>query len=614
MRKLIVITSEKSLTALNAPNGVWCGLNADSRGHFAQILQVPFSNAKSLLGQEFGYAVYDMRAPKGVCLNLEALAIVAGTVQDHGVLYLICPQWSQLAQQIDWDAKRWNGNTAIATPNFYRHFQQLIAQFQFQVTDIPPPLTAQTPRQPAAALTAEQQHILQQLPNDTADIHLITAPRGRGKSTLAGKLALQLAQQAQVLVTAKNPSALVNFHQPTTTVSIPFIAPDKLIALLESRTISPQQWLFIDEAASLPLPMLHKLCHYFDKVVLTSTTQNYEGTGRGFSLKFLPPLTRTSRHWTLTAPLRWQTDDPLETFINQLLLLDDNLPPQHAEAEIYQLLAEAHYKTTPTDLRRLFDAPNQIFYRHFGEKGLQGAVWLVKEGGMDHALSEAVWRGERRPHGNLVAQYLCFQGNLPQACQLHSQRISRIAVCPSAQRQGIGSQLVQQIIAQTESDFLSVSFGLTAPLLAFWQKQGFELVQITPNLEAASGSPSAMMILPLSAAGQAFAQQAINRFQHDFPLLPYPPAVQDLCRFTPAVDDTLHPEDWQNLHGFAYANRTFSACYASLTRLYRQQPKPLALFEEQFRQHSFVLPNHQKAWLAQARAAVRGVIANRTGK
>ena len=41
---------------------------------------IPFSNAKTLLGQEFPYAFYDMRAEGGVCLNLDALAMVARSI------------------------------------------------------------------------------------------------------------------------------------------------------------------------------------------------------------------------------------------------------------------------------------------------------------------------------------------------------------------------------------------------------------------------------------------------------------------------------------------------------------------------------------------------------
>lgn len=87
---------------------------------------LPFSNAKTLLGQEFPYAFYDMRAEGGVCLNLDALAIVAGTIQDGGTLYLVCPEWDNLEQQVDFDALRWNAQQPIATPNFFRYFKALV--------------------------------------------------------------------------------------------------------------------------------------------------------------------------------------------------------------------------------------------------------------------------------------------------------------------------------------------------------------------------------------------------------------------------------------------------------------------------------------------------------
>ncbi|KDD81319.1 hypothetical protein HPS42_05685, partial [Glaesserella parasuis ST4-2] len=272
-------------------------------------ISLPFSNAKTLLGQEFPYAVYDMRASSGVCLNLDALAIVAGTIQEGGTLYLVCPEWDNLEQQVDFDALRWNAQQPIATPNFFRYFKTL-------VNEILPPFTGEVPCEAGGrgeiVFTQDQQNIFDNLPLDPADIHLILAPRGRGKSTLSGKLAEKLSQQYAVSITARSHSALPNFWKGIESDKVKFFAPDRLIQMIEQKNISPNQWLFVDEAASLPLPMLQQFCAYFDKVVLTTTTQNYEGTGRGFCLKFLPTLSRSTKQWTLSQPLRWGENDPLE--------------------------------------------------------------------------------------------------------------------------------------------------------------------------------------------------------------------------------------------------------------------------------------------------------------
>ncbi|MDG6364214.1 GNAT family N-acetyltransferase [Glaesserella parasuis] len=540
-------------------------------------ISLPFSNAKTLLGQEFPYAVYDMRASSGVCLNLDALAIVAGTIQEGGTLYLVCPEWDNLEQQVDFDTLRWNAQQPIATPNFFRYFKTL-------VNEILPPFTGEVPCEAGGrgeiVFTQDQQNIFDNLPLDPADIHLILASRGRGKSTLSGKLAEKLSQQYAVSITARSHSALPNFWKEIESDKVQFFAPDRLIQMIEQQNISPKQWLFIDEAASLPLPMLQQFCAYFDKVVLTTTTQNYEGTGRGFCLKFLPTLSRSTKQWTLSQPLRWGENDPLEAFINQLLLLEYQIPPSPPFSKggsyldklinFYHLLAQAHYKTTPTDLRRLFDAPDQRYFYLEEQEKLIAGCWAVNEGGLDDELTQAIWRGERRPQGNLVAQYLCFQGNLPDACRLKSVRISRIAVQLEYQKQGYGKRLVSQIISQMPPlvDFVSVSFGLTPELLYFWQSCGFNLVQITPTPEASSGYHSAMMIYPLSEQGKIFAQQAQQQFKRDFPLLPFADRFQHIAISTSLNSLILDHNDERNLQGFIYAQRTLTACYVSLKRLY----------------------------------------------
>ncbi|MDO9898657.1 GNAT family N-acetyltransferase [Glaesserella parasuis] len=579
---------------------------------------LPFSNAKTLLGQEFPYAFYDMRAEGGVCLNLDALAIVAGTIQEGGTLYLVCPEWDNLEQQVDFDALRWNAQQPIATPNFFRYFKTL-------VNEILPPFTGEVPCEAGGrgeiVFTQDQQNIFDNLPLDPADVHLILASRGRGKSTLSGKLAEKLSQQYTVSITARSHSALPNFWKGIESDKVKFFAPDRLIQMIEQKNISPNQWLFVDEAASLPLPMLQQFCAYFDKVVLTTTTQNYEGTGRGFCLKFLPTLSRSTKQWTLSQPLRWGENDPLEAFINQLLLLEYQIPPSPPFSKggsyldklinFYHLLAQAHYKTTPTDLRRLFDAPDQRYFYLEEQEKLIAGCWAVNEGGLDDELTQAIWRGERRPQGNLVAQYLCFQGNLPDACRLKSVRISRIAVQPEYQKQGYGKRLVSQIISQMPPlvDFVSVSFGLTPELLRFWQSCGFSLVQVTPTPEASSGYHSAMMIYPLSVQGKIFAQQAKQQFERDFPLLPFADTLQNTISILPAKEQYLFNFiDKKNVQGFVFHQRTLSACYASLKRLYINQPS-ITFLQAVFEKQSADKKISQKQWVRKIKCKLKTISA-----
>lgn len=574
MRKLVIINqtgvrSTPSQPAIQIPL------------HFEPI---PFSNAKSLLGNEYPFAIYDMRAENGSHFNLEAFAIVAGTIQRGGTLYLCCENWDNIENTLDLDSLRWNEDNAISTPRFWAFFKALVQKYGFECRGVchRPKKMGDTKgvRRTPLQFNADQQFILKNLPLDPADIHLITAPRGRGKSTLAGKLAEQLSQQHNVIITARSKAALPSFWQQIESENIQFFAPDYLLQAVKNGKNVAKTWLFIDEAASLPLPILKALTNAFEKVVMTTTTQNYEGTGRGFELKLPKMLDKAFQHWTLSQPLRWNENDPLEEFINELLLLgnrrgelmcspisnNDKFSGEHIGLplqnliDFYNLLSLAHYKTTPTDLRRLFDGENQKLFEIRENQQLIAGAWGIFEGGLDRELTQAIWRGERRPKGNLVAQYLCFQGNFPQACQLRSLRISRIAVAPEMQGKGYGKRLISEMILQISVqnpplDFLSVSFGMNDELLNFWQQCGFQQVAISQNPEASSGLYSAMMIYPVSLRGKAFVDQASVQFQRN-------QILQKNVEFQPLTE-----WDWQNIKGFIHASRTFTACLPSLLRL-----------------------------------------------
>ncbi len=535
-----------------------------------------FAKAKNLLGQEFSAILFDARTT----LNLDALAIAIGTLQAGGTLVL----WLNPNQHIDLDSRRWSGvANGIITPNFNHHFQHLLQPFlnyslsfmgeylePYQYQKLKP--------------TSEQQNIIQQILVSSADIAILTAKRGRGKSALLGMLANQLNTQ-KCWLTAPNKSA-VQTLQDFAEQPIDFIAPDELTQQIQQDpTKFKQDWLLIDEAAMLPLPILNQFIRTFKRIVISTTIHSYEGTGRGFLLKFLTNLSRTFQQFELTEPLRWAKNDKLEVFIDELLLLEaeDRLvqpdyDPQTAVQirqvsqqaivakinDFYALLTLAHYRTSPLDLRRLFDAPQQRFYLAESGSFLFGGVWLMEEGGLTSLdLIEKICRGERRPQGNLVAQALAFQGNLPQACALKSLRISRIAVQPNWQNHGLGQKLINTLIQQAEVDFLSVSFGYTAELYAFWQKCGFILVQISEYQEASSGCYSVIMLCPISIAGEKLVAQAQRHFQRNFPFSFHPLKAQ----FPFPLDWQLTDEDFQILQNFAFFHRTLFASIGAIRRL-----------------------------------------------
>ncbi|WP_313684270.1 GNAT family N-acetyltransferase [Pantoea sp.] len=540
----------------------------------------PPAALRTLLGREFHHAIFDARHG----FHAEAFAALAGTLTAGSWLLLLTPPWQEWATRPDADSLRWaDVSQPIATPHFTRQLQQQIlsdAQIMLLREGLPA-------REPAAAAfpdwhcqaPQQQQRILQQLLTLPAGVAVITAARGRGKSALAGMLA---QQDGHCLVTAPakvSTDVLAQFAAE----HFQFIAPD---ALLAQEPPPDASWLIIDEAAAIPAPLLSQLVARFPRVLLTTTVQGYEGTGRGFMLRFCASLPDV-RYFTLDEPLRWSPRDPLETWLSHALLFEDAqeseapaeltlfpaTPELHPEALAagYRLLSSAHYRTTPLDLRRMLDAPGMRFWLAGTPDNVQGALWLVEEGGLDAALAWAVWAGVRRPRGNLVAQSLAAHAGFPEAATLRSQRISRIAVMAAVRQRGIGSALVAAARQQAQdSDYLSVSFGYTETLWRFWQRCGFTLVRIGSQREASSGCYAAMAMLALTPAAQTLQQQATRRLARDWRWL-----QQLIALDLPLLADDeqqMDEDDLALLAGFAWAQRPWEASYAALQRLIRQTP------------------------------------------
>ena len=541
---------------------------------------IAFSKATNLLGQEFEHILFDGR--NGI--HLEALAIAAGTLKMGGTFCLVLSDWENLSQQLDQDSLRWNGNlSAIATPNFIDHFKQCIERYHFPIlreesaVEFPPVFYSNEHHKNA---TLAQQQIIETILQAEQDIYFLTAKRGRGKSALLGMLANQI--QTPVYLTAPNKSAVhsvIEFSER----EIEFIAPDELtIRLQHEPEFSQSAWLLVDEAAMIPLPLLQEYSQYFQHIVFSTTIHSYEGTGRGFELKFKRKIHRTFQHFELKQPLRWQENDPLEDFIDDLLLLNaedafqqfpfqPHLPYQirevqkpHHIAEFYGLMTLAHYRTSPLDLRRLLDGENQRFYFAEYQQNLLGAIWALEEGNMaDDELIIQIQQGKRRPKGNLVPQALCFHENLSQACKLRSLRISRIAVQPNWQKKGIGQNLMK-FMENSEVDFLSVSFGYTDELAKFWQKCGFVLVHLGEYQEASSGCYSAIALKGLSKEGLTLVDTAHKQFQRNIPLSFHPLSINFQQN---QLDWQLDEFDWVSLKNFANFHRTLFSSIPAMRRL-----------------------------------------------
>ena len=557
-----------------------------------------FFKARNLLGQEFDWILYDARS----ALNLDALAMAGGTLRAGGVLLMLFNHWDDLTEWQDGDSLRWSGENPngekqpIFTPHFLRFFKQQVAKYQIPVYRESQPVTvlpntiASEVIKPQSAVekelvfatrqpTDEQQAVLRQILKREAEMYLVTAKRGRGKSALAGFLARELQSVSRVILTAPNKSA-VKILQDFAVTEPEFIAPDELCRQIrQNPRLFEQDWLLIDEAAMIPLDLLNCLTSAFRHILCTTTIHSYEGTGRGFVLKFMKNIDRTFQQFGLTKPLYG----------------------------FYGLLTLAHYRTSPLDLRRLLDAPQQHFLLAESAEGLLGCVWATEEGGLrDEQLIQDICRGVRRPRGNLAAQMLAFQYDLPQACELTSLRISRIAVQPKWQQKSIGRRLIEYFAMAAEVDFLSVSFGYTAELANFWQQCGFVLVLLGEYKESSSGCYTTLALRPLTEAGHILTDKVSRDFRRNIGLSFHPLAE----KFPFPPDWQLNQSDWQILQNFADFNRTLSSSLPAIRRLlavYGGQHCPL-LEKYCNQQQKNEQIDAKKQWLRQCRAEVGNLL------
>ncbi len=309
------------------------------------------------------------------------------------------------------------------------------------------------------------------------------------------------------------------------------------------------------------------------------------------------------RELKLESPIRWARGDPLEDWLFRALALHASPAPdevindsqaEHCNFEIldrkrlaeneddltdlFGLLVLAHYRTTPFDLRHLLDGPNlRVFALRFRARIVATAL-LATEGGFDSTTAQAIWAGYRRPRGHLLAQSLAAHVGLVDGARLRGGRIIRIAVHPTLQQRGLGCRLVQEILHFGQAnrlDYLGSSFGATTELLEFWRKNRFQPVRIGLRRSASSGVQSALMLQPISPAGERIFQTARERFQRQLPhLLADPLRGMDaelaailLVHALPASELPLNEVDWLDLIGFAFGQRAYENCLMGLQNL-----------------------------------------------
>jgi tRNA(Met) cytidine acetyltransferase len=361
---------------------------------------------------------------------------------------------------------------------------------------------------------------------------VITSDRGRGKSSTLGIAAAQLlrARDIRIVVTApcqQNVKTL--FQQAEKTLNLPHSSNlvlknnHSIMQFMSVDAVLQQEGdidlLLVDEAAAIPAHILFQLLNCCKRLVFSTTVDGYEGNGRGFSVRFLPSLQQRmpqTRVLQLHAPIRYAKDDPLEYFSNAALLLKspevlmktlgeityahldrDKLVKQKMRlAQIFSLLINAHYKTTPDDLRILLDHPDVSIDILESQGNVLAVALSMQEGGFDSQHINTLVQDNRRYRGHLIPQTLALSG-FASMLPLSTQRILRIAVVPELQNQGFGKQLLQDIQQHSTADFIGASFSAELSVLRFWQSLDMQAVRLGVHKEPSTGQYACVVLKPL---------------------------------------------------------------------------------------------------------------------
>lgn len=582
------------------------------------------------LGREYDLVVIDAHGG----LDVDAMAAVAGTLRGGGLLVLLTPDLESWPQMRDRELERFTAAAAHADEpsRFLRRFihcldseavsllRQSHGREKERAALCYPPRseTDDQTRYDSQAEAIEAVQALWRAEHRHRPL-VLSAARGRGKSAAMGLAARHILEQsnATILVSAPRRENCEVLFRHVDVESLPgrsghqirFIPPDELL-----RNRPEADLLLIDEAAAIPLPMLMALVQAWPRVVLATTVHGYEGTGRGFELKFFPQLDRYMPDWRLLrmrAPIRWSESDPLEAWLTGAFLLDADVaassatplsgpgPVCHerldrnllAEDEgrlraLFGLLVSAHYRTRPSDLRQLLDAPALSIHVLRKCDRILAVALVVMEGVIDPARIPAIFGGQRRVRGHLIPQSLVAHVGVEAAGILRCARIMRIAVHPQLQGQGLGTRLLQcvgEYAATVGADWVGASFGATLSLLRFWKASGYVPVRLGLKREASSGAHAAVMLKAISEAGQDQLAVMHARFLELLPLqladgleLLESDLVTELLQPAGPPRDTsvdasdITQQDWAELAAFAFARRGYEVSLVALHRWLRR--------------------------------------------
>ncbi len=575
------------------------GLQLRERLPFLKFQYVPYWDVHTILGTTQDYAILDLTAQ----FNPDDIAVILESVAGPGLIILITPPLEEWPLKVTRFVDQFNFSGEPLPPSrFLSNFIDLVKKSNNvivveegknrlgvgQVVPSDPDSVAKlfTPDPDAKtiaslAVTDDERVTLNRLSvwlrlaladPKTAHHYYLNAARGRGKTATIGLVVGDLyAQPPSVTKASKKISLLItspDLSQVQTSFQILQNALSnaqikfqvKKIGELLSEVSCPSgilfyatpeevldrkrvDGIFIDEAGSIPIPILEKIAEMGIPCLWSTTTYGYEGVGRGFALKFIPWVVKKFHQvdgFTMTTPVRYALGDPIEKLLFGAFFLDADVPKfppgiytqENTELVrqpidtnpgddrlrgIFGLLVQAHYKTRPSDFVPMLDVPSwQLWVYQTKDTSPIGAILTIPEGGLPAAAAEELASAKKERQGLLVSWVIALHHQAPSFIhQFRGVRIARIAINPLKQGEGIGTKMLAELeIAQIEAgvSFLSTSFGATPQLVKFWLKSSYIPIHIGLKRAPATGEYSVVMMKSLNSDARA----DVARFGADF--------------------------------------------------------------------------------------------------
>jgi tRNA(Met) cytidine acetyltransferase len=630
-RQLLVISGEKNWATSIAStlletnvntNNLWVGEDKH------RILSINIKDYRSKLGHEFDNLVVDCFSG----FRANAAMALSGTIKSRGLMILLCPNLDHWAE-FDCPEKINRISFGFYDQNFDSHFFRYLSSSFTEDQSV-----AVCTEDSFSGSIAKADNLLDRHNFDQQNTAIeaivrvalghrnrplvLTADRGRGKSSALGMAAARLMAQGtnSIFVTAShigNTEQIFNHAQRI----LPMASTNKNNITYQGNTLSfkPVDQLLnnqeninivlVDEAASLPIHVLIKLANKFPRIVFSSTAHGYEGSGRGFEMRFIEQLSQLKPDFKriyLLQPIRWYKNDTLEQFWFNTLFHNVQKKMDNVESEdqpfscrhvskvqllsdkkllasLFRLLINAHYQTSQDDLQRLLDAPEIECFILTRGNTLLGVAQIVEEGGeyfKDMAIKIADCT--RRVKGHLVAQNIASSYNATAFLIARQWRISRIAIETKYQRRGLGKQLIDYVEQQAKQQhikFLTTSFGSNANILRFWNSREYMLTKLSARPEVSSGEHSGICIKPLTdEAGEIvesvhkeFYQELHYQMDKNLRYMSEEILIQTLLFRPDANVGTCKNE--QILRQFAIGKRAYSTCKRLLKEYLIINPK-----------------------------------------